>query len=95
MENREAALHPLTNELWFYTAVEETQNDMPELLWEAVLNEENAIPPGTVPQAQGEDVTENLCRDVQDCPEVRRIGDEGKAAVIELVTEEPVALVGE
>lgn len=46
MENLEAALCPAMSELYFYTAVGETQSDMPQSSWEAVLSEEVTIAPG-------------------------------------------------
>lgn len=45
------------------------QRDMLQLSWEAVLNEEAQRAPGTVPQVQDEDVTENMHRDIEHAPE--------------------------
>lgn len=64
-------------------------------LWGAVLNEEVAAASGTVPQAPGEDVTEYMRRNVEDHLEDRRIGDEAKEAVKQLVSEEITTLVEE
>lgn len=44
---------------------------------------------------RGEDVTENLYRDVEKCPEDRRIGRRTKATVRDLVTEDLTTLVEE
>lgn len=49
---------------------------MPELSWEAVLNEDIAIASSTIPLAQGEDVTKNPGRAVQGCAEDTRIGND-------------------
>lgn len=46
--------------LSFYTTVVETQSDMHQPSSEAVFCDEVAIARGTEPQAQGENITENL-----------------------------------
>lgn len=40
MDNSEASLRPLTKKQSFYTEVKETQSDIAESSWEAVLKEE-------------------------------------------------------
>lgn len=95
MDNPEAALHPQMNELSFYTAVDETQSDMPQPSWETVLSQEAALAPGTLSNAQGDGVSNNPRRDIEDRLEKRRIGDIAKAAVKQLVQDELAMLVEE
>lgn len=95
MNNPEAALRSPKYKPFSHTAVEETQSDMPQLSWEAILNEKVTISPGIVSQAEGEDVTVNLRGNVDDCLEDRRIGDKSNAVVRQLVTEELTMSVDE
>lgn len=57
LNNLEVALPKPTTELFFYTAVEESQSNVPQTSLEAVLIEEVAIAGGTVHQAQCKEVT--------------------------------------
>lgn len=41
----------------------------------------------------GKNVSKNLCCDIEDLPEERRIGDEAKAAMKQLKADELVTLV--
>lgn len=63
--------------------------------WEADFKEEPAIALGTLSQAQGDEITENHRRNVEERLEQRRIGDEVKAAVKQVVTKELATLVEE
>lgn len=84
-----------TDELSFYTVVEETHSDMPQPSLEVLLNEAAEIALGKVPQEQNEYVTENPRRDIDYCTEERRIQDEKKANVKILVAKELSTLVKE
>lgn len=66
---------------------------MPQLSWKAVLHEGVDIALVTVPQIQGEDVSERSRKNVEDSPEDRRIGDQTKAGVQHLVTMDLTMLV--
>lgn len=81
------------NEPFFYTAVKETQSDIPQPSWEAVLNQEATLSSGTVPQWHSDDVTENARRDIDDHPEEGYTGDKAKAVVKHMVTVELATLV--
>lgn len=66
MDYSEAAFRPATGGPSFYTAVEETQRDIRQSSFKAILNQEVEYVPGIVPQAQGQDVSVNRLRDVKD-----------------------------
>lgn len=57
--------------------------------------EENAVALGRVPQVQREDVTENRCKNVENRPENRPIGNSAKATVNQLVTKQLETLSNE
>lgn len=69
IENPKAALRAPMHKPIFYNAVEEKHSNIPQLSWEAALNQYEVPEPGTVPQVRGKDGTKNPCRNIEDHPE--------------------------
>lgn len=95
MDSPEAKVRPRMNELSSLLQPMRCKSTMPQLSWEAFLNEKVAIALGTIPTARVQDITENPRRAVEDCPKDRRIDDEAKAAKRQLVTKELTTLIKE
>lgn len=95
MNNPEAALRGMANEPCFYSTFKERQSDMSQPLWDAVLNGDVAVAQGIVPQEQVEDVTVDPRKNVEACPEERRIGEKLKVFLNQMVVKELRMLVEE